>query len=168
MARKLTDNTAFEGETLTESFAVPAEVTALAVTLTTDTAQKTIAATKAAGADTWNFKATKEDLAGLTGSVRWIAMATSPDGDEVFAESSIYIRPLRSKWREVVAAIDECLKSWDTNPNHTVQVGEITITAKTRQDLMSARSFWVGRADADERGSSVSSGPRIVHIIPRG
>ena len=156
---KLTDTSAFEGESLAADFKADG-ATGLTVNLANGTTVKNFIATRAG--DLWHLAASPDDLKGLTGRVRWAAFAVKGDETSVIANGEIYIRPIVSKFREVIAAIDEALKSWDTNPNHTVTVGEITITAKTRDDLIKARAFWQGRADADEAGTKVTSGPRRV------
>ena len=156
---KLTDTSAFEGESLAADFKADG-ATGLTVNLANGTTAKNFTATK--DGDLWHFAAAPADLKGITGRVRWVAFAAKGDETSVIANGELYIRPLVSPHRAVVAAIDEALKSWDTNPNHTVTVGEITITAKTRDDLIKARAFWQGRADADEAGTKVTSGPRRV------
>lgn len=160
---KLTDTNAFEGESLAADFRADG-ATGLTVNLANGTTAKNFTATRAG--DLWHIAASPTDLKGLTGRVRWVAFASKGEGSaaetNVIANGEIYIRPLVSQFREVIAAIDEAIKSWDTNPNHTVTVGEITITAKTRDDLIKARAFWQGRADADEAGTKVTSGPRRV------
>ena len=161
MAR-LKDKIAFEGESLSEDFRAPAGTTALVVNLADDTSARSIKATSVV--DIWHFAASPSDLKGLSGKVRWNAMVHVGSEDMVIDYGSIYIRPLVSKYREVLAAIDEALKSWDSSPNHTVSVGEITITAKTRSDLVSARAYWQGRADADESGSGVGGGPLRLKV----
>lgn len=156
---KLTDTSAFEGESLAADFKADG-ATGLTINLANGTTAKNFTATRAG--DLWHIAASPTDLKGLTGRVRWVAFASKGDETSVIANGELYIRPLVSPHRAVIAAIDEALKSWDTNPNHTVTVGEITITAKTRDDLIKARAFWQGRADADEAGTKVTSGPRRV------
>ena len=158
---KLTDRSAHEGESLSADFKADG-ATDLSVHLADGKTVKNINAAKVG--DLWHFAASPADLAGITGRVRWIAFASIGGETHVVAEGEIYVRPLVSKFRAVLDAIDETLKSWDTNPNHTVTVGEITITAKTRDDLVKARAFWQGRADADEAGVKPTSGPRRLKV----
>lgn len=163
MARKLTDKFAFEGESITATFSAPSAATSVVLNYATEKKTGTKAAVRVEGTDNWVASLGVSDLKGITGDMCWRAIASSADGADVVANGRIYIRPLVSEYRKVIAAIDEALKSWDTNPNHTVSVGEITITAKTRQDLVTARAFWEGKANADEAGTVArTSGPRRV------
>lgn len=156
---KLTDKKAFEGETLTAQFIDP-KADSVSVTLKDGTNAAVIAATKADGG-VFNFSTNPEGFSGL---VRWIAMANREDGKAVIANGTIYIRPLVSKYREVVDAIDEAIRTWATNPNHTVTCGEISITAKSVQDLFDARAEYKSRAEADEAGVASAGGPKQLKV----
>lgn len=153
MARKFTDRAAFDGETLTGTFTAPSETTALVVKLADGSKTAEVAATKTAGG-TWTATATAAVLAGFAGATRWIALASTPDGAEAVAEGEIYIRPIVSKHRAVVAAIENALQNYGTNQNKSISVGEVSITYKDYNDLLAILDFWRKRVAADERGRS--------------
>lgn len=157
---KLTDRSAYQGETLHATFRDDA-ATSISVTLKDGTSSAVIAATKAEDGS-WVFAATPEQLNGFEGRTNWVAMSMRPDGSSVIAGGHIYIRPLVSKWREVVDAIEEAIRGWGTNANQTITVGEVSITAKTLDDLIAARNHFKQKADADEAGRESSGGPRIM------
>lgn len=153
MARKFTDRAAFDGETLTGTFTAPPETTALVVKLADGSKTAEVAATKTADG-TWTATATAAVLAGFAGATRWIALASTPDGAEAVAEGEIYIRPIVSKHRAVVAAIENALQNYGTNQNKSISVGEVSITYKDYNDLLAILDFWRQRVAADERGRS--------------
>lgn len=157
MARKFTDRAAFDGETLTGTFTAPPETTALVVKLADGSKTAEVAATKTAGG-TWTATATAAVLAGFAGATRWIALASTPDGAEAVAEGEIYIRPIVSKHRAVVAAIENALQNYGTNQNKSISVGEVSITYKDYNDLLASLDFWRRRAEADERGMKTPPG----------
>ena len=117
----------------------------------------TVAAT-ANGDGTWTATATAETLAGFSGATRWIAYATTPDGTEAIANGEIYLRALVSKYRAVVAAVENALQNYGNNPNKSIQVGELSITYKDYDDLMAILSYWRKRAEADENGTPPQTG----------
>lgn len=158
---KLTDKSAFQGETLSATFHADAAATGITVTLKDGTSSAVIAATKNPDGS-WGFKASPDQLNGFEGRTNWVAIAVSQDGSSVIASGHIFIRPLVSKWREVVDAIEEAIKGWGTNANQTITVGEISITAKTLDDLIAARNHFKQKADADEAGRESVGGPRIM------
>lgn len=157
MARKFTDRAAFDGETLTGTFTAPPETTALVVKLADGSKTAEVAATKTAGG-TWTATATAAVLAGFAGATRWIALASTPDGAEAVAEGEIYIRPIVSKHRAVVAAIEAAVENYGKNANRSISVGEVSITYKTYDELLALLNYWRGRAAADERGVKPRAG----------
>lgn len=162
MARRLTDRTAFDGETLTGTFTAPVGTTAVAVKLSDGVKSATAEAT-ANGDGTWTATVTAETLAGFSGATRWIAYATTPDGTEAIANGEIYLRSLVSKYRAVVAAVENALQNYGSDPNKSIQVGELSITYKDYADLLSILSYWRRRVAADEAGTvPPAGGVRIV------
>lgn len=157
MARRLTDRTAFDGETLTGKFTAPVGTTAVSVKLSDGVKNATVAAT-ANGDGTWTATATADTLAGFSGATRWIAYATTPDGTEAIANGEIYLRALVSKYRAVVAAVENALQNYGNNPNKSIQVGELSITYKDYDDLLAILSYWRKRAEADENGTPPQTG----------
>lgn len=156
MARVFTDKTMYEGETLSGVWPVPADTESVVVKISDGTKSATVDAVKA---DDSTFKATTapDTLSGFSGATRWIVYATTPGGTEVVASGSIYIRPLVSRYRAVVAAIETALQNWANNPNQTITVDSINITYKDRDDLLGILNYWRSRADADENGVPPSS-----------
>ena len=153
MAKKFTDRTAFDGETLTGCFNAPPETVSVVVRISDGTKEAQVAAVK--GTDgRWTATATPQILAGLSGSTRWLVLATTPDGTEAVADGEIFIRAVVSKHRQVVAAIEETLQNYGKSPNKTISVGEVSIVYKDYNDLLAILDFWRKRVAADERGRS--------------
>lgn len=163
MARRLTDRAAFDGETLTGTFTAPDGTTSVTVKLSDGVKSATVQAT--ANADgTWTATATAETLSGFSGATRWIAYAFAAGGTEAIADGEIYIRALVSKYRAVVAAVENALQNYGNNPNASIQVGEISITYKDYDDLLSILAYWRRRAEADERGTRPAGGCQMVKV----
>lgn len=162
MAKKITDPTAFAGETLTGDFTAPANATAVTVQLSDGVKSATVEATYQDGK--WTAVATAATLAGFSGATRWIAYATTPDGTEAVANGEIYIKALVSKYRAVVAAVENALQNYGNNPNKTIQVGELSITYKDYEDLLDLLSYWKSRVAADEAGTAPVGGCQIVKV----
>lgn len=155
----LTDKAAFAGETLTVTFSASENDAEAVVVLSDGTAQTETAATRDGG----NWAATVP-TDGLSGRARWIVRVTRADGSKsVVASGAIYLKPLVSKYRAVVAAIETALQNWGSNPNKQISVGELSITYKDRDELVGLLSYWRSRADADESGSTATSGPLKVY-----
>lgn len=157
MARKFTDRTAYNGETLNGRFTAPESATAVRVELADGTRTATVAATKDADG-TWRAAAPAKTLTGFSGATRWVALADTPDGTEVIAEGEIFIRALVSPHRAVVAAIEKAVAEWGQSPNKSISVGEVSINAKTLDELLAALRYWRGRVAADERGAKAPAG----------
>lgn len=102
----------------------------------------------------------------LIGPVNWTAFATGVDGDvRAVGHGTFFVRCAgRSKLWEVVAAIDEAVKTWGTNPNRSVQIGEINISYKSLNELLAVRSQYVQRAEAEESGGALTGGLRVVEV----
>lgn len=161
MARRFTDRAVFDGETLTGTWTAPAGATAVAVKLADGAKAAEVAAT-ANGDGTWTAIATHETLAGFSGATRWIAYATTPDGVEQIAFGAVYIRPLVSRYRAVVAAIENALQNWANNPNRSISVGELSITYKDRADLLDILAYYQRKAAADENGTTPAGGVQLI------
>lgn len=104
---------------------------------------------------------------GLLGTVRWTAFAAFADGSrEAVAHGSFAVVCAgRSPLRDVVDAIDEAIRTWGTNPNQSISVGEVNISYKTLDDLLAVRSQYEQRAVAQETGSaSASGGVRVMEV----
>lgn len=161
MARRFTDRAVFDGETLTGTWTAPDGATAVTVKLADGAKEATVEAT-ANGDRTWTATATAETLAGFSGATRWIVYATTPDGVEQIGFGSVYIRPLVSRYRAVVAAIETALQNWANNPNRTITVGELSITYKDRADLLDILAYYQRKAAADENGTTPTGGVQLI------
>lgn len=161
MARRFTDRAVFDGETLTGTWTAPAGATAVVVKLADGAKNAEVAAT-ANGDGTWTAKADAATLAGFSGATRWIVYATTPDGVEQIAFGAVYIRPLVSKYRAVVAEIENALQNWANNPNHSISVGELQITYKDRADLLDILAYYQRKAAADENGTTPTGGVQLI------
>ena len=161
MARRFTDRAVFDGETLTGTWTAPAGATAVVVKLADGAKNAEVAAT-ANGDGTWTAKADAATLAGFSGATRWIVYATTPDGVEQIAFGAVYIRPLVSNDRAVVAAIENALQNWANNPNRSISVGELQITYKDRADLLDILAYYQRKAAADENGTTPTGGVQLI------
>ncbi len=161
MARRFTDRAVFDGETLTGTWTAPDGATAVVVKLADGAKTAEVAATDN-GDGTWTATATAETLAGFSGATRWIVYATTPDGVEQIGFGSVYICPLVSKYRAVVAAIEIALQNWANNPNRTITVGELSITYKDRADLLDILAYYQRKAAADENGITPTGGVQLI------
>ena len=158
---KLTDARAFDGETLFATFNTDPGIDSVTVTLKDGASAAVIEAEKKSPG-VFDFKTDPQTFKDFTGRTNWVAMANASDGVKVIASGSIYIRPLRSKFREVVDAIDAVIQTWGQNPNQTVTVGEVSITAKNLDELLTIRASYQAKADADEAGVLNASGPKLM------
>jgi hypothetical protein len=164
MARRFTDRAVFDGETLTGTWTAPDGATAVTVKLSDGAKNAEVAAT-ANGDGTWTATATAETLAGFSGATRWIVYATTASGTEAIACGAVYIRPLVSKYRAVVAAVETALQNYGNDPNKTITVGELSITYKDYADLLSILAYWRRRADEDETGQPPkANGPKFAKV----
>lgn len=161
MARRFTDRAVFDGETLTGTWTAPDGATAVTVKLS-DGAKNAEVAASANGDGTWTAKADAATLAGFSGATRWIVYATTPDSVEQIAFGAVYIRPLVSKYRAVVAAIENALQNWANNPNRSISVGELQITYKDRADLLDILAYYQRKAAADEDGIQPAGGVQLI------
>ena len=161
MARRFTDRAVFDGETLTGTWTAPAGATAVTVKLADGSKTEEVVAT-ANGDGTWTATANAETLAGFSGATRWIVYATTPAGVEQIGFGSVYIRPLVSKYRAVVTAIENALQNWANNPNRSISVGELQITYKDRADLLDILAYYQRKAAADENGTTPTGGVQLI------
>ena len=161
MSRRFTDRAVFDGETLTGTWTAPDGATAVTVKLSDGAKNAEVAAT-ANGDGTWTAKADAATLAGFSGATRWIVYATTPDSVEQIAFGAVYIRPLVSKYRAVVAAIENALQNWANNPNRSISVGELQITYKDRADLLDILAYYQRKAEADEDGRTPTGGVQLI------
>ena len=88
--------------------------------------------------------------------------ATTASGTEAIASGAVYVRPLVSKYRAVVAAIETALQNWANNPNRSISVGELQITYKDRADLLDILAYYQRKAAADENGIQPAGGVQII------
>ena len=161
MARRFTDRAVFDGETLTGTWTAPDGATAVVVKLADGAKNAEVAATDN-GDGTWTATATAETLAGFSGETRWIVYATTAGGTEAIASGAVYVRPLVSKYRAVVAAIETALQNWANNPNRSISVGELQITYKDRADLLDILAYYQRKAAADENGIQPAGGVQLI------
>lgn len=104
--------------------------------------------------------------ANMIGRVRWSVMVTDADGSvECLARGTFSVCCAgRSPLRDVIDKIDEAVKTWGTNPNRSITVGEISISYKNLDDLLAVRAQYVQRAEEQENGISLTGGLRIVEV----
>ena len=77
-------------------------------------------------------------------------------------------RPSRSqisKYRAVVAAVENALQNYGNNPNKSITVGDLSITYKDYADLLSILAYWRRRAEEDETGQQPkANGPKFMKV----
>ena len=83
------------------------------------------------------------------------------DGVSV-GDGSIYVRPLVSKWRKVVDAIDAAMQKNAANGKYTVSIDGISLTDKTFDEMVKFREYYNGLAEGDEDGTGAAAGPRFT------
>lgn len=105
----------------------------------------------------------------LVGSISWTLFAKYPDGRTTALAHGVFrVRCAgRSKLRDVVEKIDEAIRTWGTNPNRSISVGEIRIDYKSLDDLLAVRAQYVQRVEEEENGRALTGGPRIVEVAFR-
>lgn len=115
--------------------------------------------------ETDTFKG-KIETSTLVGETNYTIFATDEEGNsEAIGHGSFVVRSAgRSKHREVIAAIDEAIKTYGTNPNKSINVGEIAITYKDMSELLSIRAHYLQLAEADESGKVLTGGLGIVRV----
>jgi len=101
------------------------------------------------------------DSSAMSGQYRYAAIA---DG-KVRDKGTITVSPLVSKYRAVIEAIDAALQGVATNGKYSVNVGEISLTDKTFDEMVKAKNYYQRLADADENGVTPSFGPRRVSEV---
>ena len=87
--------------------------------------------------------------------------AVIADGVAV-ASGSFYVRPLVSKWRRVVEAIDAAMQKNAVNGKYSISVDGISLTDKTFDEMVKFREYFGGLAEGDENGTGGSSGPSFT------
>lgn len=102
----------------------------------------------------------------LVGRVNFTVFVKDADGNtEAVAHGAFTVRCAgRSPLRDVVDAIDKAVRTWGTNPNRSLQVGEISITYKSLDELLAVRAQYVQRAEEQERGAALTGGLRTVEV----
>lgn len=101
------------------------------------------------------------ETADLVGSYNWAAFA---DGS-VAASGTFTVRPLVSKYRAVIDAIDAAMAKCGANGKMTVSVGEISLTDKTFDELQKFRAYYLALAEGQEAGTAPNLGPTRSDII---
>lgn len=104
--------------------------------------------------------------ASLVGCVRFAIFVTDSEGDVTALASGSFLVSCagRSPKRAIVEQIDAAIQSWGTNPNHSIQVGELSITYKSLSELLAIRAQYVQQAEEEETGSSATGGVRMVEV----
>lgn len=108
----------------------------------------------------------KIETSTLIGETHYTIFETDAEGaTSAIAHGSFIVRSSgRSKYRDVVAAIDEAIKTYGTNPNKTINVGELSITYKDLNELLGVRSHYLNLAQAEEQGKVLTGGLGIVRV----
>lgn len=116
----------------------------------------TAAMTKADGV--WSVSIS---TATLSGRVNYAVFA---DGTAA-ATGSFVVKTLVSPYRAAVAAIDAAMQKVGANGKYSIQVGEISLTDKTFDEMMKWRGYYESLADAQEAGDgSPSVGPYRTEV----
>lgn len=102
----------------------------------------------------------------LIGKVQYTIFANDADGGaEAIAHGSFTVRCAgRSPLRDVIDKIDEAIRTWGTNANRSISVGEINIVYKSLDELLAVRAQYVQRAEEQESGRILTGGLRVVEV----
>ena len=101
----------------------------------------------------------------LIGRVSWTVFAVIDGCTVALAHGDFTVLCAgRSPLRDVIDSIDEAVRTWGTNPNRSIAVGEINITYKSLDELMAVRDKYVQRAEEQENGRSLTGGLRVVEV----
>ncbi len=105
---------------------------------------------------------------GKVGRVLWTVFVTDSDGAVSVPDGGhgilfVVCAGMSAKWA-VVDAIDKAIQTWGTNPNRSISVGEISVTYKSLDELLSIRAQYVQQAEAEEQGRASSGGVRTVEV----
>ena len=111
-----------------------------------------VAMSLAADAGVWTATV---NTGAFEGRVNYAALA---DGVAV-ATGSFYVRPLVSKYRAVVEAIDAALQKVAVNGKYSVAVGEISLQDKTFDEMAKFRAHYAALAEGEENGTGSAGGP---------
>ena len=101
------------------------------------------------------------DTKAMSGLYRYAVFA---DG-RVRESGNIYVKPLVSRFRAVIEAIDAALQGVATNGKYSVSVGEISLQDKTFDEMVKARSYYERLANADENGVVATNGPKRISEV---
>lgn len=106
--------------------------------------------------------------AGKVGRQVWTVFVTRADGSVEVPDGGhgfffVVCAGMSAKWA-VVDAIDKAIRTWGTNPNRSISVGEISVTYKSLDELLSIRAQYVQQAEAEEQGRASSGGVRAVEV----
>lgn len=98
------------------------------------------------------------DTKGLAGAFRFAIFA---DG-KLIEEGAFSVRVLVSKYRKIVAAIDEAIQKAAMSGLSSVSVGELNITNRPFDEMQKIRASYLNLAVAEEHGESpdASATPR--------
>lgn len=154
----LKDNTCFIGETLSAKFAAPPNTAA--VTLRFAVGGKITEVSGVADNGLWSTTLTTN----VAGRANWVVYATVGDEVKAIESGRIYVRPMVSRYTEVIEAIEQALIDWAENPNKSITVGELNITYKDRDDLLGILAHYRQLELADLEGATFTGGFRMMGV----
>ncbi len=120
--------------------------------------------TKNDSSDIWSLVLPTAALS--AGRVNWTLFVKNADlSVEALAHNSFTILCAGvSPKRQIIEKIDEAIRTWGTNPNRTISVGEINISYKSLNELLAVRAQFIQQAEAEETGAAKSGGVRMVEV----
>lgn len=99
----------------------------------------------------WTASIPSGDLSGL---VRYAIFATIDGAKRAVETGAFRVTPLRSRYWDVVEAIDAALQGVAANGKYSVTVGEISLTDKTFDEMIKFEEYYRGLAEQDETGTT--------------
>lgn len=99
----------------------------------------------------WSASVPSGDLSGL---VRYAVFATIDGALKAVESGAFLVTPLRSKYWDVVEAIDAALQGVAANGKYSITVGEISLTDKTFDEMIKFEEYYRGLAEQDETGTT--------------
>lgn len=101
--------------------------------------------------------------AALSGEIRYAVLAQTGSAVCCVAEGTAFVRVMRSRYRDVVEAINAAIEKVAINGKYSVSVGEISLQDKTFDEMVNFVSYYKGLAEADETGTAVTG--RVGSIL---
>lgn len=92
----------------------------------------------------------------LSGNLRYAALAHVGASVRCVAEGSVFVRVMRSRYRDVIEAINTAIEKVAANGKYSVTVGELSLQDKTFDEMVKFAAYYKGLAEAEEAGTATT------------